>query len=66
MRIFLFGAGYSARTFARRIADQADFIGGTTRDSSKLATLDGEGITPFLFHGTHAPQEIKDALATIT
>lgn len=66
MKIFLFGAGYSARAFAKLVSAQADFIGGTTRDSSKLAALDKEGITPFLFHGTHASQEIADALETIT
>jgi nucleoside-diphosphate-sugar epimerase len=66
MKIFLFGAGYSARAFARLMDSKADFIGGTTRDSSKLAALGSEGITPFLFHGTHASQEISDALETVT
>ena len=39
MQIFLFGAGYSARAFAKVMAGQADFIGGTTRDTAKLAAL---------------------------
>jgi hypothetical protein len=58
MNIFLFGAGYSARAFAKVIDGQADFIGGTTRDSAKFSDLKKDGITPFLFHGTHASQEI--------
>lgn len=66
MKIFLFGAGYSARAFATLVDGKADFIGGTTRDSSKFAALDRDGITPFLFHGTHASQEIVDVLASIT
>ncbi|SDO56698.1 Nucleoside-diphosphate-sugar epimerase [Phyllobacterium sp. OV277] len=66
MRIFLFGAGYSARAFARMMADKADFIGGTTRDSDKFAALKREGITPFLFQGTHASQEIVSALEDVT
>ncbi|SDP34990.1 Nucleoside-diphosphate-sugar epimerase [Phyllobacterium sp. YR620] len=66
MQIFLFGAGYSARAFARIMAGQADFIGGTTRDASKFAALKQDGITPYLFHGTHASQEIVDTLASVT
>ncbi|MEK1886133.1 MAG: SDR family oxidoreductase [Phyllobacterium sp.] len=66
MQIFLFGAGYSARAFAKVMAGQADFIGGTTRDTAKLAALKQDGITPYLFHGTHASQEIIDALASVT
>ncbi|MCO4317221.1 SDR family NAD(P)-dependent oxidoreductase [Phyllobacterium sp. 21LDTY02-6] len=66
MRIFLFGAGYSARVFARLANKKADFIGGTTRDTTKFATLEAEGITPFLFLGSHTSQEIEDALETVT
>ncbi|RCW84500.1 SDR family oxidoreductase [Phyllobacterium bourgognense] len=66
MNIFLFGAGYSARAFAKVIDGQADFIGGTTRDSAKFSDLKKDGITPFLFHGTHASQEIVDVLAGVT
>jgi hypothetical protein len=66
MRIFLFGAGYSARAFARLMADRTDFIGGTTRDSDKFAALKQDGITPFLFQGTHASQEIVSVLEDVT
>lgn len=66
MRIFLFGAGYSARAFARIMAGTTDFIGGTTRDSDKFAALKQDGITPFLFQGTHASQEIVSALEEVT
>ena len=66
MRIFLFGAGYSARAFARIMADTTDFIGGTTRDNDKFAALKQDGITPFLFQGTHASQEIVGALEQVT
>ncbi|QND54066.1 SDR family oxidoreductase [Phyllobacterium sp. 628] len=66
MRIFLFGAGYSARAFARDMADKATFIGGTTRDSDKFAALEKDGITPFLFQGTHKSQEIIAELDSVT
>lgn len=51
MRVFIFGAGYSARAFARRLSGQAEFVGGTTRSPDGFGKLEGAGITPFVFHG---------------
>ncbi|MGH6763611.1 MAG: NAD-dependent epimerase/dehydratase family protein [Phyllobacterium sp.] len=65
MRIFLFGAGYSARAFADAIANEAEFIGGTTRSAEKFAALSGQGITPFLFDG-EARDDVREALNGIT
>ncbi|WP_374684912.1 SDR family oxidoreductase [Mesorhizobium sp. J428] len=56
MRIFLFGAGYSARAFARLAAGEADAIAGTTRTESKADALRAAGIQPFLFDGAVSPQ----------
>ncbi len=66
MRIFIFGAGYSAQAFARMAAERSGSIAGTTRSPEKFATLRSTGIEPFLFNGEHISTEITEALATTT
>jgi len=66
MRIFLFGAGYSARAFAKLAADEADAIAGTTRSESKADALRTAGIQPFLFDGTDVSPQIAAELAEAT
>lgn len=67
MKIFIFGAGYSARAFARRIAGKATFIGGTTRAAERMAPIERSGIVPFLFDGKRPlSSEIAKALETTT
>lgn len=66
MRIFLFGAGYSARAFAKLAADEADAIAGTTRSESKADALRAAGIQPFLFDGTDVSPQIAAELAEAT
>ncbi|SMH33064.1 Nucleoside-diphosphate-sugar epimerase [Mesorhizobium australicum] len=66
MRIFLFGAGYSARAFAKLAADEADAIAGTTRSESKADALRTAGIQPFLFDGTDVSPQIAAELAQAT
>lgn len=67
MRIFIFGAGYSARAFARQAAGQAEFIGGTTRSLENFETLDRAGIAPFLFDGkTPVSAQMAQALESTT
>ena len=62
---FLFGAGYSARAFARRIADKAK-IAGTTRSQENFGLLRENGITPFRFDGTHVADDLAAPLAETT
>lgn len=66
MRLFIFGAGYSARTFARRVAAEAEWIGGTTRTAEKGEALRQAGIEPVLFDGTAPSAAVAAALATAT
>lgn len=64
-RYFLFGAGYSARAFARRMAGRAGFA-GTTRSQENFGLLREAGITPCLFDGTKIGDEIAAALEETT
>jgi len=66
MHIFIFGAGYSARAFARSMAGEASWIGGTTRTEAKFATLSAAGIEPFAFDGSGISPEIATQLAKTT
>lgn len=66
MHIFIFGAGYSARAFARAMAGEASSIGGTTRTAAKFATLSAAGIEPFAFDGKDVSPEIAAELARTT
>lgn len=66
MRIFLFGAGYSAQAFARLISGKAETIHGTTRTPENFASLEQAGITPLLFDGKTATPELSQALADAT
>ncbi|WP_245410499.1 SDR family NAD(P)-dependent oxidoreductase [Notoacmeibacter marinus] len=51
MKLFLFGAGYSARGVATELANEAEWIGGTSRSDAQLQTLPDYGIEPFRFGG---------------
>ncbi len=66
MRIFLFGAGYSALAFARLARDQAPSVAGTTRSEHKFGALRDAGIEPFVFDGTAVSPEIAAELARVT
>ncbi|RWQ32785.1 MAG: NAD(P)-dependent oxidoreductase, partial [Mesorhizobium sp.] len=63
-QIFIFGAGYSGKAFARANKD-ADTIRGTTRAPEKFEALRKAGIRPLLFDGALTP-EIRDALEKTT
>ncbi|WP_027062067.1 SDR family oxidoreductase [Mesorhizobium loti] len=63
-QIFIFGAGYSGKAFARANRD-AGAILGTTRSEEKFAALRQAGIAPLLFDGT-LTDEIGDALKKTT
>jgi nucleoside-diphosphate-sugar epimerase len=66
MRIFIFGAGYSGRAFARRMAGRAEWIAGTTRSPDKLDALAQDGMQPVLFDGGTLSAEARELLARTT
>ncbi|MDX8532020.1 SDR family oxidoreductase [Mesorhizobium sp. VK25A] len=63
-RFFIFGAGYSAKAFARANAQSAP-ISGTTRAPEKFDMLRAAGIAPLQFDGALSPK-LGDALARTT
>ncbi|RWM77747.1 MAG: SDR family oxidoreductase [Mesorhizobium sp.] len=63
-QIFIFGAGYSGKAFARANRDAGTIL-GTTRASEKFKALRQAGIQPLLFDGALTP-EISDALKKTT
>ncbi|MFN3549656.1 MAG: SDR family oxidoreductase [Mesorhizobium sp.] len=66
MKIFIFGAGYSGRAFARRMAGRAEWIAGTTRSADKLDALARDGMRPVLFDGAVLSDEARALLAETT
>lgn len=62
--IFIFGAGYSGRAFARD-RPQGVRVSGTTRTVEKFAGLEAAAIEPLLFDG-HLTSEIRAKLAETT
>ena len=66
MRIFIFGAGYSGRAFARRMAGKAEWIAGTTRSPEKIEALARDGMRPVLFDGAELSAEARALLAETT
>jgi nucleoside-diphosphate-sugar epimerase len=63
-QIFIFGAGYSGKAFARAAKDVASIF-GTTRSPDKFEALRQAGIAPLLFDGP-LTGEIGDALRKTT
>ena len=63
-QIFIFGAGYSGKAFARA-GKGAATIFGTTRSAEKFEALRQAGIAPLLFDGA-LTDEIADALRKTT
>ena len=63
-QIFIFGAGYSGKAFARANKEKATVF-GTTRSPEKLDALKQAGIAPLLFDGALTP-EISDVLEKTT
>ena len=63
-QIFIFGAGYSGKAFARANAEAAT-VCGTTRSPEKADALRQAGIAPLLFDGALTP-EIGEALEKTT
>ncbi|MDN5928854.1 MAG: SDR family oxidoreductase [Hyphomicrobiales bacterium] len=65
-RVFLLGAGYSARAFARRQRGQAEAIFGTTRSPEKFGALGKGGIEPLIFDGGAIGPEMAEAMKRTT
>lgn len=65
-RLFVFGVGFSSRAIIESVKDQFDWIGGTTRSEEKAAQLVGAGISPILFDGETASDELLSALEQAT
>ncbi|MER9307478.1 SDR family oxidoreductase [Mesorhizobium sp. M0293] len=63
-QIFIFGAGYSGKAFARANKSAAGIF-GTTRSPDKFEALRQAGIAPLLFDGA-LTEEIGDALGETT
>ena len=66
MRLFVFGLGYSADAFVRRISSRCETITATTRGEEKAARLAERGIVPVLFDGTAPSEAVRAALADAT
>lgn len=66
MRLFVFGLGYSADAFVRRVSGRCETITATTRSAEKAARLAERDITPVLFDGTAPGNEVRAALADAT
>lgn len=66
MRLFVFGAGYSGKAIAARMAPEAKWAGGTTRSPDNFSELESTGLTPFVFDGESLSQELSTALAGVT
>ncbi len=63
VKVFIFGAGYSGKAFARANADGAK-IAGTTRSRQKFDALRQAGIEPLLFDGSSTEEVAAELLTT--
>lgn len=66
MRLFIFGIGYSSKAFIEEVRKDFDWIGGTTRSEEKAASLQADGVTPYLFDGETASDALRAALSQAT
>lgn len=66
MKLFIFGYGYSAKAIAEELRAECDWIGGTSRDPDKLASMAEAGIEAFLFDGIQPTVAIAEALQKAT
>jgi nucleoside-diphosphate-sugar epimerase len=63
-QVFIFGAGYSGKAFAR-VCPAGASVFGTTRSPEKMTALKAAGMEPLLFSGALTP-EISSVLAGTT
>lgn len=62
--LLFLGMGYSARAIARRAKGCGWSLAGTTRSPEKARALHADGITPFIFAGDQASDDLKAAIRT--
>ena len=62
----IFGAGYSARAFARQAVEDGHRVIGTTRSAEKFADLSALGIEPLIFDGTTLSGDLVQTLSEAT
>ncbi|MGE0284430.1 MAG: SDR family oxidoreductase [Rhizobiaceae bacterium] len=58
MNVLIFGAGYSARAFARE-CEPGTILFGTTRSPAKFDALRDAGISPLVFDGAATPELLR-------
>jgi nucleoside-diphosphate-sugar epimerase len=66
VRLFVFGLGYSAGEFARRMKSRAASVAGTVRSEEKADRLRTEGIAASVFDGTGPGTDVGKSLADAT
>jgi nucleoside-diphosphate-sugar epimerase len=59
VNIFIFGAGYSAKAFARDRALPETVVSGTTRSPDKFDDLRNAGIAPLIYDGDPSPELLQ-------
>jgi nucleoside-diphosphate-sugar epimerase len=65
-RLFVFGLGYSATVFARRLKAKGWRIAGTCQSEDRRAALAAEGFTAFVYDGAQPLADAPAALAGTT
>jgi len=65
-RLFCFGLGYSALTWAKRLKKQGWQVAGTCQTETRQAELQNLGIDAVLFDGTDAAQILTSTLTGVT
>ena len=62
IRLFVFGLGYSAGAFARAVAPQVDWVGGTVRSADTVTP----GVVTMCWAGTAPTADVTEALSGAT
>jgi nucleoside-diphosphate-sugar epimerase len=66
VRLLIFGLGYSAGAFARRIKPEAEWIAATVRSPERATALAEEGFRAVVFDGNTRSEDAAAALAEAT
>ena len=66
MRLFCFGAGYSAKAALRRLASDLETAWGTTRSADQSAAIGDCGAEPLIWSGSGMDETIRTSLSGAT
>ena len=66
MRLFCFGAGYSAKAALRRLAPDLETAWGTTRSADQSAAIGDCGAEPLIWSGSGMDENIRASLSGAT